>query len=163
MPARQRPGEVPQGNARSRRGVPDTTEGYPEEFFYNEASQVLRVGEGEFGPVSKEVWQFSVSGLQVVRSWLSYRMKGGAGRSSSPLDEIRPQRWTSEMSQELLELLWVLEATVAVFPELKQTLEAVIAGEIFRADELPQPTASERNPPVEESEAPTHEQQELPG
>jgi hypothetical protein len=163
VPARQRPGEVPQGNARSRRGVPDTTEGYPEEFFYNEASQVLRVGEGEFGPVSKEVWQFSVSGLQVVRSWLSYRMKGGAGRSSSPLDEIRPQRWTSEMSQELLELLWVLEATVAVFPELKQTLEAVIAGEIFRADELPQPTASERNPPVEESEAPTHEQQELPG
>ncbi|MGA3145554.1 MAG: type ISP restriction/modification enzyme [Verrucomicrobiota bacterium] len=160
VPARQRPGEVPQGSARSRRGVPDTAERYPEDFFYNEAAQVLRVGEGEFGPVSKAVWEFSVSGLQVVRSWLSYRMKGGAGRSSSPLDEIRPQRWTSEMSQELLELLWVLEATVAMFPELKQTLEAVIAGETFRADELPQPTVDERKPPSEE-EPPEHEQQDL--
>ena len=79
-------------------------------------------------------------------------MKGGAGRSSSPLDEIRPQRWTSEMSQELLELLWVLEATVAVFPELKQTLEAVIVGELFRAGELPQPTLDERKPPSNEEE-----------
>ncbi|MFZ1072663.1 MAG: type ISP restriction/modification enzyme [Verrucomicrobiia bacterium] len=159
VPARHRPGEVPQGSARSRRGVPDTTERYPEDFFYNEETKVLRVGEGEFGPVSKAVWEFSVSGLQVVRSWLSYRMKGGAGRSSSPLDEIRPQRWTSEMSQELLELLWVLEATVAIFPELKQTLEAVIAGETFRADELPQPTLDERKPPGEEIAE--HEQPEL--
>jgi len=90
-------------------------------------------------------------------------MKGGAGRSSSPLDEIRPQRWTSEMSQELLELLWVLEATVAVFPELKQTLEAVIAGEIFRADELPQPTASERNPPVEDQKRRHMSSKSFPG
>jgi hypothetical protein len=64
------------------------------------------------------------------------------------------------MSQELLELLWVLEATVAMFPELKQTLEAVIAGETFRADELPQPTVDERKPPSEE-EPPEHEQQDL--
>ena len=77
-------------------------------------------------------------------------MKDGAGRSSSPLDEIRPQKWTSEMTRELLELLWVLEATVEMFPALKQTLEAVIAGETFRADELPQPTAAERKPPEEE-------------
>jgi hypothetical protein len=163
VPARQRPGEVPQGSARSIRGVPDTADGYPEEFSYNEATQKLRVGEGEFGPVTKEVFEFGVSGLQVVRSWLNYRMKDGAGRSTSPLDEIRPQRWTSEMTQELLELLWVLEATLPCFPELKQTLEAVIAGETFRADELPQPTAAERKPPEEEPEAPTHEQQQLPG
>src|SRR5881397_1578880 len=32
------------------------------------------------------------------------QLKGGAGRSSSPLDEIRPERWTVEMSQELMEL-----------------------------------------------------------
>lgn len=147
VPARHRPGEVPQGRARCRRAVPDRPEGYPEEFSYNDTSQLLRVGEGEFGPVSKAVWDFSVSGLQVVHSWLSYRMKAGAGRSSSPLDDIRPERWTAEMSQELLELLWVLEATVAMFPELKQTLEAIIAGETFRADELPKPAAKERRPP----------------
>ncbi|MGD1088343.1 MAG: type ISP restriction/modification enzyme [Verrucomicrobiota bacterium] len=160
VPPRQSRGQVPQGRARARRGVPDTPDCYPEGFSYNEASQTLHVGEGEFSPVSKAVLDFSVSGLQVVHSWLSYRMKGGAGRSSSPLDEIRPTCWTAEMSGELLELLWVLEATVAMFPELKQTLEAVIAGETFRADELPQPTPDERKPPSEEEPA-EHEQQEL--
>lgn len=152
VPARHRPGEVPQGSARSRRGVPDSPDRYPEEFSYNETSQVLRVGNGEFGPVSKTVWDFSVSDFKVVHSWLNYRMKDGAGRSSSPLDEIRPSSWTAEMSQELLELLWVLEATVAMFPELEQTLEAIVARETFRADELPQPTASERQPPAGKEE-----------
>jgi hypothetical protein len=146
-------GDVPQGRARCRRAVPDAAERYPEEYSYNDTSQVLRVGEGEFGPVPKEVWDFSVSGLQVVHSWLNYRMKKGAGRSSSPLDDIRPQCWTGEMSQELLELLWVLEATVAMLPEMTQTLEAIVAGETLRADELPQPTAGERKPPGDEPTA----------
>jgi hypothetical protein len=57
------------------------------------------------------------------------------------------------LSQELLELLWVLEATVALFPELRETLAAVVAGETFRADELPQPTPAERQPPGEEDDA----------
>ena len=82
-------------------------------------------------------------------------MKDGAGRSTSPLDEIRPSNWIAEMSRELLELLWVLEATVEMFPKLTQTLEAIVAGETFRADELPQPTASERKPPSDEEEEAT--------
>jgi hypothetical protein len=163
VPTRQRSGEILQGRARSRRAVPDKPEKYPEDFSYNETSHILRVGEGEFGPVSKEVWEFSISGLQVVRSWLNYRMKDGAGRSSSPLDEIRPQQWTMGMTDELLQLLWVLEATVAMFPNLKQTLEAVLAGETFRADELPQPTPAERKPPEEEeSESEQPAKQDLP-
>jgi hypothetical protein len=162
VPVGQRPGEVPQGSARSIRGVPDTAAGYPEEFSYNEATQTLRVGAGEFGPVTKAVFEFGISGLQVVRSWLNYRMKDGAGRSTSPLDEIRPQQWTMGMTDELLQLLWVLEATIEMFPALKQTLETVIAGETFRADELPQPTAAERKPPEEEPEEAQTAEQEIP-
>jgi Type ISP C-terminal specificity domain/N-6 DNA Methylase len=158
VPPRQRSGEIPRGRARARHAVSDEAEHYPEEFSYNESTGILHVGEGEFGPVSREVWEFGVSGLQVVHSWLNYRMKDGAGRSSSPLDEIRPQTWTTAMSGELLELLWVLEATVAMFPELQQTLEAVVTGEAFRADELPQPTVLERRPPSEEEEEGTTQQ-----
>ena len=154
VPPRQRAGTITKGKTSYKKPVSVEPDKYPEDFSYNDSSQILRVGDGEFSGVSKALWDFSVSGLQVVHSWLSYRMKGGYGRSSSPLDEIRPQNWTAEMSRELLELLWVLEATVAMFPELKQTLEAVIAGETFRADELPQPTAGERKPPSEEEEEP---------
>lgn len=54
-------------------------------------------------------------------------MKDGAGRRSSPLDEIRPERWTPAFTEEFLELLWVLEATVAKYPALESLLDRVVA------------------------------------
>lgn len=140
-------GQVPQGKARCIRGIPGTAEDYPEAFSCEDMPKLLRVGKGEFGPVSKDVWEFSVSGLAVVKSWLRYRMKAGAGRSSSPLDEVRPETWTAQMTQELLELLWVLEATVAMRTDINGLLAAVIAGPVFEATELPMPTDDEREPP----------------
>ncbi|MFO7544811.1 MAG: type ISP restriction/modification enzyme [Trueperaceae bacterium] len=76
-------------------------------------ASTLHVGEGSFAPVAPEIWNYSVSGFRVVESWLGYRMRDAAGRSSSPLDEIRPDVWTVDMTRELLELLWTLEATLA--------------------------------------------------
>jgi len=158
VPPRRQRGQIPQGQARCRRGVPTTPAGYPENFSYESTSQVLRIGEGIFSPVAEAVWNFKVSGLQVVESWLNYRMRAGAGRTSSPLDEIRPDRWIGALTQELLELLWVLEATVSMLPDLKEVFDGVIGGETFRADELPQPTPNERRAPGdEEHEATQHE------
>ena len=51
------------------------------------------------------------------------------------------------MSEELLELLWVLEATLAMERDLEQTLHGVVAGRCFRASELPEPTPEERRAP----------------
>ena len=107
----------------------------------------LRVGEGEFTPVEPEVYEFEVSGLKVVQSWLKYRMKKGAGRKSSFLDGIRPVHWTSQFTTELLELLWVLEATVKSYPEQARLLEAVVASDCFQADEMPSAPAEMRKPP----------------
>jgi hypothetical protein len=81
-------------------------------------------------------------------------MKAGAGRSSSPLDEIRPDRWTAAMSQELLEILWVLEATINLFPELRELFNSVIQSPTFTAEELPEPSPEERRPPEEEDDEP---------
>lgn len=130
-------GQVPQGRARCMVAVPGDAAGYPEHYDYDAATQTLKVGAGEFAPVSKAVWEFEVSGLKVVQSWLGYRMKRKAGRSSSPLDEIRPEHWTSDFTTELLELLWVLEATLAEYPAMERLLGAVVEGPCFRADELP--------------------------
>ncbi len=143
-------GEVPQGQARCLRGIPTSPDGYPDKFSYHAPSSTLYVGEGVFSPVLNGVWTYSVSGLEVLRSWLSYRMRSGAGRSSSPLDEIRPSSWTGQMTQELLEFIWVLEATLAMLPELSVLLDEVIGGETFRASELPTPTEDERRAPAEE-------------
>ena len=136
-------GSVPQGTARSTKTVP--SDEYPPGFSYDEKTRVLHVGGGEFAPVEPEVWSYSVSGLQVVKSWLDYRKLNGAGKKSSPLDEIRPERW--EFTEQLLELLWVLEATISLQPEGAALLEEVCASDLFSSDELPTPTDEERRPP----------------
>jgi Type ISP C-terminal specificity domain len=148
-----RQGELPQGAARNTRGIPTSPEQYPEDFAFNSLTEILRVGEGEFAPVTSEVWEFTVSGLPVLQSWLNYRKKSGAGRSSSPLDAIRPDRWTATMTQELLEVIWVLEATLEMHPEIGRLFTSVIESTAFTWEELPQPSEDERQPPREDRES----------
>ncbi len=147
IPDDQPRGHVPRGAAKCAKGVPRDPESYPDTFTYSDVTQILRVGEGEFKPVPPEVFEFEVSGLKVVQSWLKYRMKRGAGRKSSPLDEIRPERWTSQFTTELLHLLWVLEATVENYPDQARLLEAIVESDCFSADELPSVPDEMRKPP----------------
>ncbi|HEX2863803.1 MAG TPA: type ISP restriction/modification enzyme, partial [Deinococcales bacterium] len=144
-------GDVPRGSARNTVSVPQGPEGYPVRFGYDASTGTLHVGEGEFAPVRQEVWEYSVSGFQVVKSWLAYRMRERSGRSSSPLDEIRPDSWTSEMTRELLRVLWVLEGTVELQPALNALLDEVAASPCFAASDLPVPTEEERDAPGGES------------
>jgi len=123
----ERPGEIPPGRARCVRPIPGSPDRFPETCSYDAGRGTVRVGDGEIAPVAPEVWSFTVSGFRVVRSWLAYRMKDGAGRRSSPLDAIRPARWTEETTDELLRLLSLLEATVGLFPTLEGTLDEVAA------------------------------------
>ncbi|MBM4287025.1 MAG: DNA methyltransferase [Deltaproteobacteria bacterium] len=142
VPPDQRPGRVPPGASRCLVGTPAAPKDYPESFSYEAAVQKLHVGKGVFAPVRPEVWEFSVSGFEVLKSWLAYRMKKGAGRKSSPLDDIRPESW--EFDEELLDLLWVLEHTVAMWPELTSSLDNILAGELFTAEDFPEPDPEER-------------------
>ena len=141
------PGQAPRGVARCTKAVPGDADRYPETFRYADATQTLHVGAGEFAPVTPAVYGFEVSGLKVVQSWLGSRMKKGAGKKSSPLDDIRPVRWTGQFTTELLELLWVLEATLASYPEQAHLLDAVVEGPCFQADNLPPVPAGMRKPP----------------
>jgi len=78
-------------------------------------------------------------------------MKKPKGKKSSPLDEITPATlggWPSEFTTELLELLWVLEATLAEYPAQAKLLSAVVKGPCFKADELPEVPPEFRTPPA---------------
>lgn len=81
---------MPQGKATTVKGASADSAHYPVDYVYDEAKREIVAGEGRFGPVSPQVWEFEVSGLNVVQSWLDYRMKKRAGKKSSPLDDIRP-------------------------------------------------------------------------
>ena len=117
----------------------------PDSHHYNPEAQELSIGTGLFSPVSPEVWNFKVSGLRVVKSWLDYRMKVRSGRRSSPLDDIRPDRWTQ--TDELLRLLAVLEYTIEVTPTAAELLKEIVSGPLILAEDLPKPTDAQRRPP----------------
>lgn len=147
VPEGHTPGQTPAGTARCTAGVPTDADGYPQSYRYDASTRTLHVGQGRFAPVSTEVYEFQVSGLKVVQSWLNYRMKDGAGKRSSPLDDIRPTVWPATFTTELLELLWTLEATVEVYPEQAELLDAVVNGDYIVAAELPPVPAGMRQPP----------------
>ena len=147
VPKVRHAGQLPKGKARCTRPVPGDAADYPEKYEYNGATKTLHVGDGEFAPVTPGVYDFEVSGLKVVQSWLAYRMKNPKGKKSSPLDEINPKKWPSDFTTELLELLWVLEATIAQYPQQAKLLEAVVKGSLFKAHELPSAPDAARKPP----------------
>lgn len=147
VPKGKTPGDLPTGTAKCVEPVPDALEKYPNEFSYDPYLSVLRVGAGSFAPVAPAVWEFEVSGLKVVRSWLGYRMRDRKGKKSSPLDDIPPERWTSEFTTELLHLLWILEATLKQYPEQEALFAQIIEGPLFTADDLPKPPDWMRKPP----------------
>ncbi|MYF43638.1 MAG: hypothetical protein F4216_10120 [Acidimicrobiaceae bacterium] len=133
--------QLPNGQAVEVRRV----EGMPDDFDYDSASQTLTVGTGAFSPVSQEAWDFEVSGLRVLSSWLSYRMKTRKGRKSSPLDDIRPTRWTQ--SNELLLVLSIIEHTIEVTPKATDLLAQIVDGPLIPATDLPTPTPANCKPP----------------
>ena len=148
IPEGEQCGRVPSGSTKCVKPVPGDTDDYPETFEYNDTTKTLYIGKGEIRPVESDVFEFEVSGLKVVQSWLKYRMKKGAGRKSSPLDDIRPERWTAQFTTELLELLWALDATVEGYPEQARLLKEVMDGPCFRAEELPLVPEEYRKPPA---------------
>jgi len=103
---------------------------------------------GRFAPVPAAVWGHSLSGHAPVPAWVTARLQGGAGRKSSPLDAIQSERWTAATSEELLALLWTVEATLALAPAQADALAAACAGPCWQAEELPAPDAAERREPV---------------
>lgn len=110
----------------------------------------LRVADGMVSGVPSPVWAFAVSGMGVVRKWLGYRSAGGAGRSArsrSPLDGIRTDRWLPAWSEELLDLLAVVEETVAAIPRGTELLAAACAGPRVPARAFPEVDRAARRPP----------------
>ena len=81
-------------------------------------------------------------------------MAEGAGKISSELDDIRPASWPPQWTTELLDLIWVLEATVKLLPDLNDLLDTTIAGKLFNESKLPSPSSSERKAPVILTKAP---------
>jgi hypothetical protein len=134
---------TPTGTAKNTLAVPADSQ--PNAFAYIAATKTVTVGSGEFGPVEPEVWNFEVSGLKVVQSWLGYRMKDRSGKKSSSLDDIRPEYWT--FSSEFVKLLSIIEHFVQSEQRAGALLARVIEGALVSPAAIPIPTDDQRKSP----------------
>jgi hypothetical protein len=98
---------------------------WPRAFAYDERRSRLSVGEGALEPITPAVWGYAVSGMRVLASWLRRRIQPRAGRSV--LDALRPTVWTPRLTEELLELIWLLEATLELEPRLDEVLAELVS------------------------------------
>lgn len=108
----------------------------PTEMTYDPQSQTITLGGGTFGPVTTDVWEYSVGGKNVVRSWFNYRKADPTGRRSSPLDDIHTQTWPSEWNSELIDLLSVLTRLVDLHTEQAELLDEILAAHLATLDDL---------------------------
>ena len=88
------------------------------------------------------VWDYEVSGKDVLSQWFSYRRRDrsrplmGDRRPPSPLNDIQPPGWLAEYTTELLNVVHVLTRLVALEPAQADLLARICDGPTLDADAL---------------------------
>ncbi len=122
--------------------IPSTPDAMPDTISYDEATRRLLIGTGYIDNVAPAVWAYEVSGKQVLKQWFSYRKRDrerpliGDRRPPSPLGDIQPDHWLAEYTSDLIDLLHVLTALVALEPEQAQLLDDICAGSLVSSAEV---------------------------
>lgn len=107
---------------------------------YDAGSNQLFVGDGTVENVAEQIWRFQVSGMPVVKKWLSYRTGSGAGRAKSsdnPLDSIRPTTWASAWNDELIEVLTAVRRSIELTKEGTVLLDQIVESNLIPASSMP--------------------------
>ncbi|MEU9304582.1 type ISP restriction/modification enzyme [Streptomyces sp. NPDC048269] len=99
----------------------------PDTLAYDAETGTLRVGPGAFTGVPREVWNYEVGGMNVVKKWFGYRKASPTSRKTSPLDDIHVTSWPREWTEELIDLLSLLRRLVDLAPA-QEALTAKIVG-----------------------------------
>jgi len=113
-------------------GIPGAPEPLPDAMTYDADKRRLHIGRGFIDNVPPEVWAYEVSGMNVLRQWFSYRKRDrsrpiiGDRRPPSPLNDIQPDHWLPEYTEDLINLLNVLGRLVKLEPAQAALLEEVL-------------------------------------
>jgi Type ISP C-terminal specificity domain/N-6 DNA Methylase len=142
---------IPKGGA-----IPPAPEALPDTMTYDAAKKRLHVGAGYIDNVTPEIWNYEISGKQVVWQWFSYRRRDrtrpqiGEKRPPSPLDKIQPDGWLSEYTTDLLDLLNVLGRVIALEPRQADLLTRICDGPLISIADLQEAVIVEKAETAEE-------------
>jgi hypothetical protein len=122
--------------------IPSAPEPLPDTMDYDPAKRRLKIGKGYVENVTSKMWDYDVSGKQVLWHWFSYRRRDrrrpiiGDRRPPSPLDAIQPDHWLPEYTTDLIDLLHVLGRLISLEPAQVDLLNRICAGPLQSAVEL---------------------------
>jgi hypothetical protein len=122
--------------------IPPAPAAMPDTIDYDEVNRRLLVGRGYVEGVDARVWNYEVSGKQVLRQWFSYRKANrerpiiGDRRPPSKLGELQPDHWLAEYTTELINVLNVLGRLVDLEQSQADLLERVCSAHTISAEEL---------------------------
>ncbi|GGZ30840.1 type ISP restriction/modification enzyme [Streptomyces poonensis] len=108
----------------------------PDAFDYDERRQAVIIGTGVFTGVDARMRNYEVGHRKVLDQWFAARSSRPTGRIGSPLDLMRSERWRSQWSDELVDLLSVLRHLTKIEAEQASLLAQVIAGPLITVAEL---------------------------
>lgn len=114
----------------------------PNSMSYDAATKRLYVGAGFIDNVALAIWDYQVSGMQVILQWFSYRKKDrsrpliGERRKPSPLGDVQSDHWLAEYTTELINLINVLGLLVELEPMQAKLLEDICNGPTITRSEL---------------------------
>ncbi len=136
MPEHDRP-FIPKTGA-----IPTNPDRFPNRIEYDAAARRLKIGDGFIDNVQRPVWEYEISGKQVLVQWFSYRRLDrsrpiiGDRRQPSALEKIQPDGWFAEYTTELMNVLHVLGRLVALEPLQADLLNRICNGPLLNADDL---------------------------
>jgi hypothetical protein len=116
--------------------IPITEEQMPDKIRYDADTETLRVGTGEIRPVPPAVWNYEVSGMQIVRKWFGYRKRQPAGRRSSDLAYISPNQWSAATTTQLLQLLNILGLLTELEPTQADILDRIASDRLITVEDI---------------------------
>ena len=122
--------------------IPTDPDCFPDRIEYDADAHRLKIGEGFIDNVPRTVWEYEVSGKQVLVQWFSYRRLDrsrpiiGDRRTPSPLEKVQPDGWLSEYTTELMNVLHVLGRLVALESRQADLLDRICCGPLMHADDL---------------------------
>lgn len=126
---------IPAGGA-----IPGAPEPLPDVIDYQPENRRLIIGRGFIDNVAPEVWNYEVSGKQILRQWFSYRKLDrsrpiiGDRRPPSPLDKIQPDHWLSDYTTDLMNLLHVLGRLLRLEPAQADLLQRILDKPLLSLD-----------------------------
>ncbi len=129
--------------------IPQDPDSMPDEIGYVAALARLIVGGGFIENVPREVWEYEVSGKQVLTQRFSYRKKSrekppmGDNRPPSELSKIQPDGWLAEYTTELLNVLHILGRLVELEGPQAELLDETCSSPTLAVGELQQAGALE--------------------